>query len=323
MREKRRSLNRRKNKSTIFDDVFRTTVSIPFLLINLVNEMFDVNYAYDEKVTYHKEEFPVKGKKGKVICDCHVSIGRLIAEVFHLECQTLYDSSIQFRMYQYDFQIAFDDAKIINGKLVTRMPISGVVYLNRYKKLPDHQEIVITDQNGNSFTHKIKNLQLAKYTVEELLNRKLYSLLPFFFFTYGIYPYDNLFEDEDAYENFKNDLDRIMKFLAKNLEEKTINVYVYETLIEMIRKIVIYLCSNNETAEREVMEIMGGTVLEIEGIKRINEMLAESEANGRSAGLKEGIKEGQNLLLNKLVSEGIIDQKIADRYYCVEKESKN
>ena len=56
---------------------------------------------------------------------------------------------------------------------------------------------------------------------------------------------------------------------------------------------------------------MGGTVLEIEGIKRINEMLAESEANGRSA----GIKEGQNLLLNKLVSEGIIDQDTANKYY--------
>ena len=68
---------------------------------------------------------------------------------------------------------------------------------------------------------------------------------------------------------------------------------------------------------------MGGTVLEIEGIKRINEMLAESEANGRSAGLKEGrsagkkegIKEGQNLLLTKLVSEGIIDQDTANKYY--------
>ena len=91
-----------KKHNTIFDDVFRTMMQkMPTLVIPLINEAFGTSYS--ENVSFqqlrneHEEEF------GKIISD---SIIKIESKTYHIECQSVDDTTIAIRMLEYDFSIA-------------------------------------------------------------------------------------------------------------------------------------------------------------------------------------------------------------------------
>ena len=74
---------------TIFDDVFRTIAQkMPFLLIPLINEVFQTTYSEDQEFEQlrneHYETF------GKIITD---SIIRIEEHLYHMECQSQRDGA--------------------------------------------------------------------------------------------------------------------------------------------------------------------------------------------------------------------------------------
>ena len=94
-------MSKKKKKSTVFDDVFRTMIQkMPYLLIGLINEVFDKNYPEDTEVVHHRNEH--LEKNGKIITDSIVKIGDIM---YHIECQSTPDTTMVIRMIEYDFAI--------------------------------------------------------------------------------------------------------------------------------------------------------------------------------------------------------------------------
>lgn len=90
--------------NTIFDDVFRTMVQkMPQLMIPVINEVFQTNYGscdlFSQLRNEHEEQF------GKVITDSIIQIG---GKLYHIECQSVADSTMVIRMIEYDFAIALE-----------------------------------------------------------------------------------------------------------------------------------------------------------------------------------------------------------------------
>ena len=93
--------------NTIFDDVFRTMVEkIPQLAVPLINEVFQTSYPEDVEIIQLRNEH--HQENGEIITDSCLRIGR---KLYHIECQSVDDTTMAIRMIEYDFAIALDSAR--------------------------------------------------------------------------------------------------------------------------------------------------------------------------------------------------------------------
>ena len=115
---------------TIFDDVFRTIAQkMPYLLIPLINEVFQTNYPEDIHFQQLRNEH--YEKLGKIITD---SILQIEDHTYHLECQSSLDGQMVIRMFEYDFSIALELAQKNNETFEIEFPQSCVLYIRNHRK---------------------------------------------------------------------------------------------------------------------------------------------------------------------------------------------
>lgn len=103
--------------STPYDDVFRTLVNDcrRRLVIPLVNEIFKESYSGKEEISPAPNEHFMNrqdGKEAERITDSSFTIYGKTPKKYHIECQSRPDGSMLVRMFEYDTQIAVDDAQV-------------------------------------------------------------------------------------------------------------------------------------------------------------------------------------------------------------------
>lgn len=130
--------------NTIFDDVFRTMVEkIPQLAIPLINEVFQTSYPENVEMVQLRNEH--HQENGEIITDSCLRIGR---KLYHIECQSVDDTTMAIRMIEYDFAIALDSARKYGRRYRMEFPKSCVLYLRSGKNTPDfldeYEDIRIT-----------------------------------------------------------------------------------------------------------------------------------------------------------------------------------
>ena len=178
-KNKRKSIRTSEIQGHIFDSAFKTIISIPFLFINLINEMFNESISASQEVIFLKEELLSPVSMTKKICDFHALVCGKSTSYYHLECETHFDDGNLLKMSNYDIRIAMEHYSGSDYTLHVRMPKSGILYLNDNPIKEKELKFRINDDE-NEYVHPIKIVKLANYTVKQLLEKKLYSLLPFF-----------------------------------------------------------------------------------------------------------------------------------------------
>ena len=139
--------------STPYDDVFRTMLNdCSRFILPLLNEVFGENYDGTETIVFANDyHFQNKqdGAEDKIITDASFKVIKGDTEKkYHLECQSTIDNSMVLRFFEYDSQIALDDAtieKIVDddggkksdGVLTVTFPHSAVLYLRSNKNTGD------------------------------------------------------------------------------------------------------------------------------------------------------------------------------------------
>ena len=121
--------------STPYDDAFRTLlVKCPALVIPLVNETFHEDYELGEKVSVFHNEFFVGNRHQKErITDSHIGIGD---KRYHAECQSSTDGTITVRIFEYDAQIAAENAQTEEDETIFIFPYSALLYLRCQANTP-------------------------------------------------------------------------------------------------------------------------------------------------------------------------------------------
>lgn len=166
--------------STIFDDVLRTIQErLPKLLIPLINEVFQTSYSQETEVTRLPEEY--QQILSKVIAD---SCSRIEGLVYHFECQSKKDGSMILRMVEYDFMIALSDS--IRRKKRTEMKFSRscIIYLRSNKNTLSEEKMKIEFADGQTVTYKVPVLKLREYSIDEIFEKNLLILLPYYIINY-------------------------------------------------------------------------------------------------------------------------------------------
>ena len=280
--------------STIFDDVFRTMVEkMPYLAVPLINEVFHTSYPKNVEITQLRNEH--QHENGEVITDCCLKIG---SKLYHIECQSMDDTTMAIRMIEYDFAIAIENAQKAGRRYRIEMPRSCVLYLRSGGNTPDYLEVEIVLSDESILLYRIPAIKLETYTKDKIFEKDLLMLLPFYIMRYEK-DIHAISENPELFQHLLNEYDEIRTNLEKESSGAGKSKW-YMDLNKLIIKISDYICQNEEKVRKGVDEIMGGKVLELESerLERIHKealakATAEAEARGEARGETRGEARGE------------------------------
>lgn len=284
------------NINTSYDDVFRTLLNdCPDLIIPVVNDTFGTDYVMgrDEVRKGNNEFFFTKQDTGQddIVSDSHIMIGD---KQYHIECQSTQDGSMVVRMFEYDVQIAMQHAEKSLDRYTIRFPQSAVLYLRSTKNTPDHMEIRI-EVPGDSCMYHLPVLKIKNYSVEDIFQRKLYFLIPFYIFCYEAF-FGQCETDDARLEQLADVFGNIRIRLYRLTENGEISEYYQKTILTMSEKVIKNIAKKYQKTSERIGDIMGGKILEYEAKTIMNE--------GRTEGRKEGVAEGQTLVFINMIKRG-------------------
>ncbi len=212
------------------------------------------------------------------------------------------------RLFEYDSQVALDDARIEANTLVVDFPRSAVLFLRHTKTTPDELTITIHTPGGD-VSYRIPVIKTQNYTLQMIFEKNLLFLLPFY-----IFRYEKNFKLYEADATKLQQLQEEYLYIRESLEtlsrQEIITEYEKRTLLEMSQRIVISLAKNYQQVREGVDTIMGGKVLEHEAKTILQRGIHEGEIRGKLIGEREGeIKgkaKGRIDMCMELVKEGIL-----------------
>lgn len=140
-------------------------------------------------------------------------------------------------------------------------------------------------------------MKVPEYTLEEIMEKELFFLLPFHLFRYekdlGMYE-----KDAECLEELRNTYRWIVSYLDRKAEEGKLTMFQRWVISETTRKVAENLAVHHHKVRIGVTEVMGGQIIELECVKQWNA--------GKEEGREEGKFQGSLLMLNNLVKDGIL-----------------
>ena len=279
--------------NTIFDDVFRTMIEkMPYLAVPLINEVFHTSYPQDVPIVQLRNEH--QQENGEIITDSCLKIG---GKLYHIECQSVDDTTMAIRMIEYDFSIAVENAQKLGRRYRIEFPKSCVLYLRSGNNTPDFLEVEMALSDEHTLLHRIPTIKLEGYTKDSIFEKDPLMLLPFYIMRYENDIHE-MRENPELFQNLLNEYEEIRAKLIKELsgDDKAV---LYMDLNKLIIKIADYICQSEEVVRKGIGEIMGGKVLELESER----LLAEGKAIGKAEGETKG-EERLSVLINRLILDG-------------------
>ena len=283
-----------------YDNVFKTLKKRHNrLFIPLINLAFGRNHPLDSKVSLLPTDgqFIVPGDEEVGIEERDSDMLLVIRSYRYLvECQAYDDDTMSFRIAEYSFIAARDTAEIDNGQVLFRMPEYVVIYVKPGPRTPEYTRICFEFPNGQRVEYNSKNVLISDYSREEIIEKELYALIPFYITRYEteLSTEGDISKAEDDIAYFAGELSRLLKEGRLTAEEVT-------NLADLTNKLIIHITNGNKN-EKGMVDIMGGHVIETatERFIRI----------GREQGIEQGIERGKdcvNTLNNKLIADGRIE----------------
>ena len=306
--------------NTPYDDVFRTLVNdCSSLIIPMINELFGEHYSGQEKITFSPNEHFLNQQDGNEverITDTSFKINGKKTRKYHLECQSSTDNSMLIRFFEYDTQIALDEGKIRGNILTVTLPHSAVLFLRHRTSTPDALRTRIATPGG-SVEYDIQVMKAQEYTLEEIFEKNLLLLLPFYIFCHEAH-FEEYENDGTKLKILQDEYEKIKEKLEELLKEGAISEYTRCTIIDMSNKVLEHIAVKYQSVREGVKTVMGGRILEHEA-KTIKK-------EGIKEGVKEGIKEGIEGTVSILKDLGVPPQtiliKIQEQYHLSPEASK-
>ena len=277
-------------KSTIFDDVFMTICErMPSLLIPLINEAFGTDYSEDEEIVPLRDEHHLPEKK--IITDAYVRIRK---EKYHIECQSNDHVYMITRMFEYDTVIALESKTDKGDFIEIEYPASCVVYLRGIGKTSRRKVLRLKVPDGSIHDYRPEIIEVAAYSFKEMFDKNLLLMLPFYYVRYEDDIKKNDPDCAELQEPF-NETKEMMNHINDQAEE---SIRTDLNLIDLVNKVLDYLCRKADKNRERFGEIMGGKVLELAS----DRLRAEGRMEGRMEGRSEGCAE----VYSRFIIKGMI-----------------
>lgn len=171
---------------------------------------------------------------------------------------------------------------------------------------PDELKICIRAAR-KELKYGIPILKVKNYTLEDIFERRLWMLIPFYIFRYEK-ELSQIDSDEERLEKLRREYERVAEMLDQECKNGRMRSVTGGALCELSRTVVEKLASKYKNVEKEVAEVMGGKVLTY----RSKELYQEALAKGIEQGIDKGIVKGLANLAAGKYQRGESVEKIAD-----------
>ncbi len=311
-----------KGINTPYDSVFKSIFKkCPRMALFLINEMFyktglsDEEYDGTEKIESLDRELP-DPEFGNLELDMRLAVSsRRGKRTFHIECQSTADGTIILRMFRYDTISALEEAEYSSSCIRLKLDESGILFLRSTKNTPAVMTVILEAPRGQFLSYQLPVMRMQDYSLDYIIRKKLFILLPFLFFNYEKQLRKSP-ENTSVYNEILKLYDTIIKALKELSESRIISAYEADTLYGSL-KIVFEALGKTNKAEKEVEKIMGGEILEFRADKYYNAGRTDGEAKGRADGEAKGRADGEAIgeqkmaeLMNLLLSDGKTEEAV-------------
>ena len=157
-------------------------------------------------------------------------------EQYIFECQSNPDDTITLRIMEYATQEALRFGKSGPYGLEITIPRASVLYLRSKEDTPDEMQVTVNTPGGSVY-FPVPIMKMQKYDLEQIFEKRLYFLLPFYIFTlekkfreYERNP-EKLEELKKVYEDILYRMDQLVK-------DGQMTAYEQLTLIDMMKRVL-------------------------------------------------------------------------------------
>ena len=170
-----------------YDAVFKVSVqNMKDYLIPLVNEAFKEHFTEKAEVYLLPEKQETKQTDGSIIereMDVHARmVEGNVTKFYHFELEsTAGNKSFAIRIAEYAAGAAFGSAVLTETGAKMTIPYSAVIFLRSTDNTPDKLTIDI-EYPGGTCSYEAPALKLKDYSVDELFDKRLYLLIPYYAF---------------------------------------------------------------------------------------------------------------------------------------------
>ena len=238
----------------IYDKICKRILTLSSkAVINLINGLYETDYPTDSTITYNWTEFEDQHLK-RTLADTIITINNRYS--YHLEIQMTVDEEIVFRVIEYGFGHAYKNRVCEKGKEILPFPEPKIIYLseNNLENIPDIYSVELNFGVQGCFAYKVPVTVLQNMTPEELTNKKMIILIPFFLLKLrSVLTQSRSEENKKALKNLiENDIVNSIKI---NLSLGNISSEDSRKLCDMIQKLYWHIYANYEELEDITMMI--------------------------------------------------------------------
>ncbi|MGL5415780.1 MAG: Rpn family recombination-promoting nuclease/putative transposase [Clostridium sp.] len=295
----------KKEEAVKLDEILKFSISVSKgLLLTFLNSLFNENFIEDEvEITVSNNEF-ITEKLEKLRADVFFrvqDIRNFSKTNFHIEFQTLNDKTMIFRMLEYGIEKAVEEREL--STII--FPKQYVIFIEENEKIPDVLELQIKFQNNQVIDYKVPVMKYWEYNDKDLLEKKMYSLLPLQIFLLRKelsknFKNGKLKNKEKFLVKIKEVTETLVKEATKLFEEGEILGEDYDKILVMIDYLISYLNNRyiyDESIEEEI-RMLNRTYLDTEAV-RIGIQKGEERERKRSEEKirKEKIETIKNLFI--------------------------
>lgn len=222
------------------------------------------------------------------------SLIRIRDTVYHIDCQSINDTTMAIRMFEYDFMIAVENAVASkDGVYNVTIPKSCVLYVRSNKHTPTSHIVHVRFPDGNVCDYKVPCICVNDYSLDEIFEKGLLFFLPYYLSRYE--KFKGVWKEARVTEQCLSEAQIISKKLNDAAEESGKRTLLIN-LTKLIIRLTNYLFATNPSVKEGVEHIMsaGTYMLESERL----------EAKGRA----EGKLDGRIEMLMNLYSNGGTDE---------------
>ena len=269
----------------VYDAVFWTEVNrFSRFLSMLVNEAFGEHFTMNAKV----ELLPNK-QVAESTDDKHVRrdvdmlfilseyLDGMVRKAYHYEVEVKGTRRIAIRIAQYATAHAFTNVSMLEDGAEIEIPNSAVIFLRSDSADIDKLTIYINYPEGN-VSYKVPVMKIKDYTLDELIEKKLVLLIPFYVFTITEKEFAEMEEDISKFSKLEEIVRDINLRLEKLVERNEIDSYEKKNLIRYTYRVLKKLVGNRTRVKEGVEKLMGGEII-VTDVDIMKEKMEELEKN--------------------------------------------
>ena len=312
-----------------YDKAFRgLLIECRRLFLPVINEVFGEQYIGDEKMDFGRNDHIFPDNNGILkerITDTVFSVTSHdnVVKRYHWEAESSDDETIHFRLWEYDAMDATGHGVALNGNVLrVTLPSTAVLYLRSKRNTPDYMiNQIITPEGATSY--RIPVLKMASYSLDDLFDKQLYFLLPFYIFNREK-EFWEFTVDKAAMQQFRQEMESVPRRLNFLVQKNMLTNYEKHVIMDLIKYVAENLTIGFSAVGEEVNTVMLGEAYEPEITRRIREATEQGTKQGIEQGIKQGIEQGieQNTidLIIKKAKKGKSLFRIADEMESSEDE---